>query len=95
MASNLLFPMAGILFAVQLVLCFAKKPGWVRVLPLALTAVAEAVCWGLYLGGCFSEIYGAAFAFYIYGVVLAVVLGGEVLAWGIYGIVKVIQKRRK
>lgn len=95
MASNLLFPILGVLFAAQLAVCFAGKHRWIRLLPIAVTAAADVVCWAMYLGGCFHDIYGAAFAFYMYGILLTVVLCGEGLAWGIYGIVKGIQKFRK
>lgn len=95
MASNLLFPILGAMFLAQLVLCFMGKRRWLRVLPLMVTAAADLICWGMYFGGCYSQIYGAAFAFYIYGIALAVVLCGEGIAWAIYGIVKAVQKRRK
>lgn len=95
MASNLLFLVLGILFAFQLILCFAGKRWWIRILPLAVTALADIICWVMYFGGCFSETYGASFAFYIYGILLAVVLCGEGAAWAVYGIVKLVQKRRK
>ena len=95
MASNLLFLILGVMFLVQLAVCFMGKRRWIRVLPAAVTTAADVVCWGMYFGGCFHDTFGAAFAFYIYGILLTVVLCGEGVAWAVYGIVKGIQKRRK
>lgn len=87
--------LACVCFGLQLIFCFKAKRRWVRFAPVLVTALADLLCWGLYLGGAYAEVYGAAFAFYIYGIVLLMILGAELAALGIYILVKYIQKRRK
>lgn len=84
-----------VLFCLQLVFCFKAERRWIRCGLLFMTALGDLACWILYAAGGFSEIFGAAFAFYIYGMVLTLALGAELLAWILYAVVKYIQKRRK
>lgn len=82
-------------FLTQLFFCFAAKKLWIKLLPLCLAGVLDALCWLVYFFGMFSEIYGGDFAAFIYGIVLLVMAGVSVLAWLVYGIVKLVQKQRK
>ena len=86
---------AALGFGVQLVLCFRVKTNWLRWLPAVCLLVLDAVCWAVYLLELFPDRYGAAFAAGIYGFLLLWLLGAVLLAWGIWAIVKVSQKRRK
>lgn len=81
-------------FVTQLVFCLFAKKLWIKVLPLVLALGMDAICWGLYFCGTFSEVYGGDFAAFIYGIVLLLVAAMAGIAWGIYGIVKNVQKRR-
>ncbi|MBQ8834026.1 MAG: hypothetical protein IJ001_03780 [Oscillospiraceae bacterium] len=95
MALPFVMMMALAVFAVQLVLCFKARGLWAKLLPLLAVAAADLLCWVVYFGGFWADVYGAAFAAFIYGVVLAMILALDGLAWGIWGVVKLVQKRRK
>lgn len=82
-------------FGLQLLFCFQIKQRWLRLAPPILTVLADAVCWVLYFGGAYAEVFGAAFTYYIYGIVLLLIFMAELLALGMFAIVKCIQKRRK
>lgn len=99
-----MFSLALVLFAavfiVQLLLCFRKSPLWVRLIPAGLIALGELACVGAYavsmhLERTGAEIYGAAFAAVVYGMMLLILLAGDGLAWLIWGIYRSVQKRRK
>ena len=78
----------------QLVFSLFAKKLWIKVLPVVLALGLDAICWGLYFCGTFSEVYGGDFAAFIYGIVLPLVAAMAGIAWGIYGIVKLVQKRQ-
>ena len=78
----------------QLVFCFYAKKLWIKLLPVGLALIMDVICWGLYFIGAFSEVYGGDFTAFIYGIVLLMVAAMAGMAWGIYGIVKLVQKRR-
>lgn len=85
-------------FGIQLVLCFRAKRTWVKLLPAITIALGEVVCGAaygisLYLEHLGKGIYGAAFAAVIYGAVLLMVLIGDGLAWGAYGLTHFSRKR--
>ena len=81
-------------FVTQLVFCFYAKRLWIQLLPMVLSLGMDAICWGLYFSGTFSQVYGGDFAAFIYGIVLLLMASLAGIAWGIYGIVKLVQKRR-
>ena len=81
-------------FVTQLVFCLYARKLWIKLLPVMLALGMDAVCWGLYFLGAFSETYGGDFAAFIYGIVLLMVGAMAGIAWGIYGIVKYVQNRR-
>lgn len=81
-------------FVTQLVFCFYAKRLWIKLLPVVPALGMDAICWGLYFAGTFSEVYGGDFAAFIYGIVLLLMASMAGIAWGIYGIVKLVQKRR-
>lgn len=78
---------------VQLLLCFRGKALWVKLLPLILLLVGDGVCWLVYASRVFSQIYGADFASYIYGIMLVLFAAADVLGWGVYGMVCIVRKR--
>jgi hypothetical protein len=53
------------------------------------------LCWGLYFTGTFSGIHGGDFAVFVYGAVLLAITAIAGLAWGIYGIVNLVQNKSK
>ena len=82
-------------FITQLIFCFYARKLWIKLLPLFMPAGADILCWGMYFFGTFSHIHGGDFAAYIFGLIFLYMIAASGLAWGIYGIVKVVQKRRK
>ena len=54
--------------------------------------IGDMVCWGVYASSVFSQIYGADFAAYIYGILLAVFAVVDILCLGFYGIVRKMKK---
>ena len=83
---------ALIVAVVQMVLCFCAKRWWVKVIPLGVLVIGDMVCWGVYASSVFSQIYGADFAAYIYGILLAVFAVVDILCLGFYGIVRKMKK---
>ena len=82
-------------FVTQLFFCFCAKHIWIKWMPFCLAAGFDILCWLIYFSGSLSDIYGGDFAAYIYGIVLLCYTVVAGFGWGIYGIVKLIQKRRK
>jgi len=87
-------------FLVQLVLCLSAKKRWVRILPVILVSVLDLIGWGLYalaVTEAFGEIYSIEMGFtgFIFGIMGLYLVGGAVAAWGVFAVVKFIQKRRK
>ena len=81
-------------FLTQLVFCFYARKLWIKVLPVVLALGMDAACWICYFLGIFSEVYGGDFAAFIYGIILLLVAAMAGIAWGIFGIVKLVQKRK-
>ena len=79
--------------AVQMALCFRGGVLWVKLLPLILLLAGDGICWLVYVNSVFSQIYGADFAVYIYGLMLGLFAIADVLCWGVYGMVCVVRKR--
>lgn len=95
MVLSLFILLAAAGFALQLTLCIQARRKWIKLAPVSLILVMDAACWIAYFLDIFSEIYDAAFASFVYGVILLLVLAVDLLAWVVYGIVKLIQKRKK
>lgn len=86
---------AGIVFAVQLMLCLKGKKRLGKLLPLFLIGVGEVVCWSVVLLEQFCPFpYGAAFAAYIYAIILLIFLGADILAWVIWAVLKTVRDRK-
>ena len=86
--------LSGILvFAAQLLLCHWKGKRWFRFFPLWFFAFGELVCGSvLLLENRIILPDGAAFGAYIYGMILALFLGVDLLAWCLFGIGKGIRR---
>lgn len=82
-------------FVTQLVFCIFAKKLWIKLLPVAGSMLLAGICWLLYISGIASTVYGADFALYIYGIVLLSAAAAAGFAWAVYGIVKIVQNRRK
>lgn len=95
MMFSMFLILATAIFITQMVFCFCAKKLWIKLLPVCLAAAGSLLCWGLYFTGTFSQVYGGDFAAFIYGVVLLMVTAIAGLGWGIYGIVKLVQNKRK
>lgn len=93
MMTPLVLVVALLVAAIQMILCFRTKALWIRLFPLGLLLLGDGVCWLVYASGIFSEIYGADFAAYIYGIMLALFAAADGLCWAVYGIVCVVRKR--
>ncbi len=96
----MLIILAMLLCAVQLCLCIKSNKLWVKLLPAQLMAAGLAFCIAAYFVAVWLEengvgIYGAAFSAYFCGLMLAVLLAGNALAWMVYGIVKLYKKQKK
>lgn len=94
----MMIPMFAVLmiavFVTQLTFCLYAKKRWIKLLPLCCIGSLIGICWLTYGLGVFSDIYGAAFAAYIYGIVSLAAAAACVLAWGVYGIARTYKKRR-
>lgn len=95
MMFSMFLLLALAVFITQLMFCFYAKKLWIRLLPLCLAAAGSLLCWGMYFLGTFSRVYGGDFAAFVYGVVLLLVSLIAGLAWGIFGIVKLVQMKGK
>ena len=97
MALPFVLTIGIILWVLQLVLCFRGRRMLLKLLPLILGGVLDAVCWLVLLvdsrWACLP--YGAGMSAYILGLLILLWLAAAVFAWLIYGIVKGVQKRRK
>ena len=87
-------------FGMQLLFCFCVNKHWIRWIPTALVLAGELVCGAAFLVCIMLEkagkgIFGAAFAVYLYGLMLLVALGGTMAACLIYAVVRFAQKGRK
>ncbi len=86
-----------IFFLTQLWCCFKGNRRWVRLLPLSVAVMLDAVCWmTLLLSKWLILEDSLGFPAAILGVFIFLYwVLGTILAWGIYGIVKLAQKKRK
>lgn len=87
-------------FGVQLLFCFIAGKRCVRGIPLAVILAGELICAAVYAACVWTEkmgigIYGGAFAAYIYGLMLLMMLAGALTAWLIWGIINFVQKKKK
>lgn len=85
-----------VIFPVQLWLCFKGKKRWQQILPIALAAGLDLVCWGAAFALkplAYEDSSGLAAV--ILGFIMAYWVAAALLAWAVYGIVKLVQKRRK
>jgi len=87
--------LAAAVFISQLVFCLFAKRLWIKLLPLIVAMGLEAVCCMILLFDIFSDVYGAGFAALVYAVVILLLIAMIGFGWGIYGIVKLVQKQRK
>lgn len=77
--------------AVQLFLCFrGRKPHW-KWVPLMTVLAMDLVCWSLLFTGAEAGWLYLAYALAMVGLLWLV---GIALAWGIYGLVKAVQKMK-
>lgn len=77
----------------QLLLCVRVR-NWLKMLPLGLLLAGELVCWGVRLAAEFVPLPEYSdFAAYIYGLLLLLFLGADLLAWGIYAIGRKIKRK--
>ena len=84
------------LLAVQLTMCLKCKRLWMKLSPMLLLGAGELACWSvIWLSGYVTMPYGTAFSAYIYAMLFLLFLGSDVFAWAVYGIVQLVQKRRK
>lgn len=79
--------------AVQVWVCMKTSRLLLRMLPAVVLTLVEVVLWMIFL---FSADSGtAAFAVVIYSVVLMILLLADLLGWGIYALVKFVQKKKE
>ena len=95
MMLSMFLLLALTIFITQLFFCFCAKKFWIKLLPVCLAAAGSLLCWGMYFTGTFSYVYGGDFAAFVYGVVFLMVTVIALLGWGIYGVVKLVQNKRK
>lgn len=94
----MMFPimiLAGLMvLSAQLMLCCWCAKRWVRWIPLGCFAFGELACGCVLLAENWLILpYGAAFGAYIYGMILALFLGIDILAWCLFGIGRGIRRR--
>ena len=100
MFQTLTIAVSVILFIVQLLLCLCGRKKWLKWLPGALIGILELVCWGMY-GLAVTEVLGEihsiemAFTGIVFGMTGLYFAGGVVLAWVVYGIIRLAQKRKR
>lgn len=84
-----------IIFPVQLWLCFKGKKKWLQMLPLVLATGLDLMCWAI----AFSlkpaaQEDSSGLAAVILGFIILYWIVAALLAWAVYGIMKLIQKHR-
>lgn len=90
----LLFGIA--VFVTQLVFCIYAKKRWIKLLPICTVGALELLCIGcFFLGKALHMEDSLSFAAFIFGYVGCYWALAAAIAWGIYCIVKLVQKRRK
>ena len=80
---------------VQLRFCFYSRKLWIKLLPTCLFVGGAVICWVVYLLASVADFYGVEFVSYICAIIMLYFAASTVFCWGIYGIVKLIQKFRK
>ena len=82
-------------FLTQLVFCLYAKKLWIKLLPICTMGAMELLCLCLFLAGKMLEREDVlSFPAVIFGYVGCYWTAATVLAWGIYAIVNIVQKRR-
>lgn len=76
---------------VQLFLCFRGRKLLWKWTPLIIVIAADLLCWMIMLSTDHAEWLALAFTLAMMSLLW---LAGIALAWGIYGIVKTVQKRK-
>lgn len=99
MIFSLAFVLMAVIFFLQLLLCRKGKRLWIRLIPLMLIVLGEIACVTAYALSVHMEqagkdVFGAAFAAVIYGILLLYLLAADALAWAVSAIVRFVQKRK-
>ena len=84
------FVIGGVVLGWQLAFCFLFRRVWLRLIPAAAIALATAVFYGLALSAEGWDALGYAILL-ILGLIM---LGVCLVAWLVFGVVRMIQKRR-
>ena len=84
------FVIGGVVLAWQLAFCLLFRRVWLRLIPAAAIAVSTAVLYGLALSAEGWDALGYA----ILLIVGLIMLGVCLVAWLVFGVVRMIQKRR-
>lgn len=85
-----------VLFIMQLCLCLRGKRSWLRLLPVYLMGGFELLCvFCFFLGKALELELSLSFPAFLLGYIGCYWALALVLAWAVYGIVKIIQKSRK
>ena len=84
------FVIGGVVLAWQLAFCLLFRRVWLRLIPAAAIALATAVFFGLALSAEGWDALGSA----ILLIVGLIMLGVCLVAWLVFGVVRMIQKRR-
>ena len=99
MGITLAIPLLAAVFGVQLLLCRRAKRIRIKLVPLMLIGLGEALCGLAYCLSVYMErmgrdLYGAAFAAVIYGIFLLFFLVADGAAWAIHGLMITIQNHK-
>ena len=82
-------------FVTQLVFCIYARKRWIKLLPICTVGAMELLCVGVFFAGKILEREDSfSFPAFILGYVGCYWAAATVLAWAIYTIIKVVQKRR-
>ena len=80
-------------FLTQLVFCLFAKKRWIKLLPICSVVAMELLCVCCFFAGKALQMEDSlSFPAFIFGYVGCYWALAAGLAWGIYGIVKVVQK---
>lgn len=80
----------------QLLICFRCGEKWKRLILPVLLGAGAAVCLSLTAVEQFIRLpFGAAFAAYLYGLILLLLLAAAIAGWLIWAAVKTVQKCKK
>lgn len=84
-------------FALQLLACVKGKNVLQRAIPVMVLCVLEVLCWILYFWAMayMKETFGSTLSAWIAAVIVLFLMAADALAWLIWAIVKLVQKRRK